>query len=159
MGKELTLLTLFTLFAFLASFTLLVNLSFLRTHYQHPSALCYDDHLRSSAKDSHTLSSKGCQVTSVEDTKSMGRAVMLKEVAACATVNHDVGGSDHGMSLATKASIGFMAQNKDDAVQSHHDMRWATITKMMDTIQKIVFIPCADIAQGVYSIIIQCFNI
>ncbi len=53
MGKELTL---FTFFAFLASFTLLVDLSFLRTLYQHPSALCYDDHLRSLAKDSHSLS-------------------------------------------------------------------------------------------------------
>ncbi len=87
---------------------------------------------------SETLSSKGCQVTLVEDKKSMGCAAMLKEVAACATVNHDVGGSDRGMSLATKAkaSFGFMAQNKDDAVQRHHDMCWATITKMMDTSQK-----------------------
>ncbi len=73
------------------------------------------------------------QVTLVEDKKSMGRAAMLKEVTARATVNHDVGGSDRGMSLATKASFGFMAQNKDDAVQRHHDMRWVTITKMMDT--------------------------
>ena len=31
-----------------------------------------------------------------------------------------------------------MAQNKDDAVQHHHDMRWATITKMIDTEQKMV---------------------
>ena len=53
-------------------------------------------------------------------------------------MNQDVGGSDHGMSLATKASFGFMAQNKDDAVQRHHDMRWATITKMIDTEQKMV---------------------
>ncbi len=87
---------------------------------------------------SETLSSKGCQVASVKDKKSMGRAAMLKEVTACATVNQDVGGSDRGMSLATKASFGFMAQNEDDAVQRHHDMRWATITKMMDTTQKMV---------------------
>jgi hypothetical protein len=59
----------------------------------------------------------------------MGRAAMLKEVTARAMVNHDVGGSDCGMSLATKASFGFMAQNEDDAVQRHRDMRWATITK------------------------------
>ena len=87
---------------------------------------------------SETLSSKGCQVTSVEDKKSMGRAAMLKEVTARATVNRDVGGSDRGMSLATKASFGFMAQNEDDAVQRHLDMRWATITKLMDTTQKMI---------------------
>ena len=87
---------------------------------------------------SETLSSKGCQVTLVEGKKSMGRAAMLKEVAAHATVNPDVGGSDHGMSLATKVSFGFMAQNKDNAVQRHHDMRWATITKMMDATQKMI---------------------
>ncbi len=58
---------------------------------------------------SETLSSKGRQVTSVEDKKSMGRPAMLKEVAARATVNHNVCGSDRGMSLATKASFGFMA--------------------------------------------------
>ena len=43
---------------------------------------------------SETLSSKGRQVTSVEDKKSMGRAAMLKEVTDCTVVNHDVGGSD-----------------------------------------------------------------
>ena len=87
---------------------------------------------------SKTLSSKGRQVTSVEDKKSMGRAAMLKEVTARAAVNCDVGGSDRGMSLATNASFGFMAQNEDDAVQHHRDMRWATITKMIDTTQKMI---------------------
>ena len=87
---------------------------------------------------SETLSSKGKQVTSVEEKKSMGRAAMLKEVTARATVNRDVGGSDRGMSLATKASFGFMAQNEDDADQRHRDMRWATITKMIDTTQKMI---------------------
>jgi hypothetical protein len=87
---------------------------------------------------SETLSSKGKQVTSVEEKKSMGRAAMLKEVTARATVNRDVGGSDRGMSLATKASFGFLAQNEDDAVQRHRDMRWATITKMIDTTQKMI---------------------
>jgi hypothetical protein len=58
---------------------------------------------------SETLSSTGSQVTSVEDKKLMGRAAMLKEVSARATVNRDVGGSDRGMSLATKASFGCMA--------------------------------------------------
>ncbi len=53
-------------------------------------------------------------------------------------MNRDVGGSDRGMSLATKASFGFMAQNEDDAVQRHHDMRWVTITKMIDTEQKMI---------------------
>jgi len=42
------------------------------------------------------------------------------------------------MSLATKASFGFMAQNKDDAVQLHHNMRLATITKMIDSKQKMI---------------------
>ena len=87
---------------------------------------------------SETLSSKGKQVTSVEEKKSMGRAAMLKEVTARAAVNRDVGGGDRGMSLATKASFGFMAQNEDDAVQRHRDMRWATITKMIDTTQKMI---------------------
>jgi len=87
---------------------------------------------------SETLSSKGRQVTSVEDKKSMGRAAMLKEVTARAAVNRNVGGSDRGMSLATKASFGFMAQNEDDAVQRHRDMRWATITKMIYTTQKMI---------------------
>ena len=87
---------------------------------------------------SETLSSKGKQVTSVEEKKSMGRAAMLKEVTARATVNRDVGGSDRGMSLATKASFGFMAQNEDDTVQRHRDMCWATITKMIDTTQKMI---------------------
>ena len=58
---------------------------------------------------SETLLSKGCRVTLVEDKKSMGHAAMLKEVTARATVNHDVGGSDRGMSLVSKASFGFMA--------------------------------------------------
>jgi len=42
------------------------------------------------------------------------------------------------MSLAKKASVGFMAQNEDDAVQRHRNMRWATITKMIDTTQKMI---------------------
>ena len=87
---------------------------------------------------SKTLSSKGRQVTSIEDKKSMGRAAMLKEVTARAAVNRDVGGSDRGLSLATKASFGFMAQNKDDAVQRHRDMHFATITKMIDTTLKMI---------------------
>jgi hypothetical protein len=78
---------------------------------------------------SDTLSSKGRQLTSVEDKKSMGHAAMLKEVAARATVNRDVGGSDRGMSLTTKASFGFMAQNKDDAVQCHPDMHGRLLRK------------------------------
>ncbi len=68
----------------------------------------------------------------------MGRAAMLKERDARSTVNRNVGGSDRGMSLATKASFGFMAQNEDEAVQRHHDMCWATITKMMDATQKMI---------------------
>ena len=45
-------------------------------------------------------------------------------------MNRDVGGSDHGMSLATKASFGFMAQNKDDAVQLHPgDGKWGDSTQ------------------------------
>jgi hypothetical protein len=63
---------------------------------------------------------------------------MLKETSAQADVNRDVGGSDRGMSLATKASFGFMAQNEDDVVQRHHDMRWATITKLIDSEQKMI---------------------
>ena len=39
---------------------------------------------------------------------------MLKETSARADVNRDVGGSDRGMSLATKASFRFMAQNDRD---------------------------------------------
>ena len=66
----------------------------------------------------------------------MGHAAILKEVAARATGNCDVGGSDRGMSLATKASFGFMGQNEDDAVQRYHGMHWVTITKMMDTTQR-----------------------
>jgi len=42
------------------------------------------------------------------------------------------------MSIATKASFGFMAQNEDDAVQRYHDMRWATITKLIDSEQKMI---------------------
>ena len=42
----------------------------------------------------------------------MGRAAMLNEVTARATVNCDVGGSDRGMLIATKASFGFMAKTK-----------------------------------------------
>jgi hypothetical protein len=42
------------------------------------------------------------------------------------------------MSLATKASFRFMAQSKDNAVQHHHDMRWATLTKMIDTEQRMI---------------------
>ena len=53
-------------------------------------------------------------------------------------MNRNVGGSDRGMSLATKASFGFMAQNEEDAVQRHHNMRWVTITKMIDMEHKII---------------------
>ena len=66
---------------------------------------------------------------------------MLKETSTQADVNRDVGGSDRGMSLATKASFGFMAQNEDDDVQRHHDMRWATITKLIDSEQKMIDVP------------------
>ena len=34
-------------------------------------------------------------------------------------MNRNIGGSNRGMSIATKASFGFMAQNEDDAVQHH----------------------------------------
>jgi len=74
----------------------------------------------------------------LEDKKKMGRAAMLKEISARADVNRDDGGSDRGMSLSTKASFGFMAQNEDDAVQRHHDMRWATITKLIDSEQNMI---------------------
>ena len=42
----------------------------------------------------------------------MGRTAMLKEVTARATVDRDVGGSDRGMSLATKASLGSWLKTK-----------------------------------------------
>ena len=74
---------------------------------------------------SETLLSKESKVTKLEDKKKMDRAAMLKETSAQADVNHDVGGSDCGMSIAMKASFGIMAQNEDDAVQCHHNMRWA----------------------------------
>ena len=63
---------------------------------------------------------------------------MLKETSTQADVNRDVGGSDRGMSFATKASFGFLAQNEDDDVHRHHDMRWATITKLIDSEQKVI---------------------
>jgi hypothetical protein len=63
---------------------------------------------------------------------------MKKEISTQKFVERAVGGSDRGMSLATKVSFGFMAQNKDDAVQRHHDMRWATLTKMIDTEQRMI---------------------
>ena len=64
---------------------------------------------------------------------------MLKEISAQATVNCNVGRSgDRGMLLATKASFGFMVQNEDDAVHRHQDMCWVTITKMLDTEQKMI---------------------
>ena len=63
---------------------------------------------------------------------------MLNETTARADVNHNVGGSERGMPLATMASFGFMAQNDDDAVQRYHGMRWETITKMIDREQKMI---------------------
>ena len=63
---------------------------------------------------------------------------MKMEITARKSTDRDVGGSDRGMSLATKASFGFMAQNEDDAVQRHRDMRWATLTKQIDTEQKMI---------------------
>ena len=63
---------------------------------------------------------------------------MLKETSAQADMNCDVGVSERGMSLATKASFGFMAQNEDDAVQRHQGMRWATITKIIDWEKKMI---------------------
>jgi hypothetical protein len=87
---------------------------------------------------SETLLSKESKVTKLEDKKKMDRAAMLKETSAQADVNHDVGGSDCGMSIAMKASFGIMAQNEDDAVQRHHNMRWATITKLIDSEQRMI---------------------
>ena len=61
---------------------------------------------------SKTLLSKGSQVTKLEDKNKMDIAAMLKETSAQADVNHDVGGSDCGMSIATKASFGIMHRMK-----------------------------------------------
>ncbi len=44
---------------FLASFTLLVDLSFFKNPLPTSFGLCYDDHLRSSAKESHTYDAIG----------------------------------------------------------------------------------------------------
>jgi hypothetical protein len=75
------------------------------------------------------MSSTPRQTTLVEEKKMMGRGAMKKEISTRKSVECDVGGSDRGMSLATKASFGFMAQNKDDAVQRHHDMRWQLLPR------------------------------
>ena len=61
---------------------------------------------------SETLLSKGSQVTKLEDKNKMDIAAMLNETSAQADVNHNVGGSDCGMSIATKASFGIMHRMK-----------------------------------------------
>jgi len=92
----------------------------------------------SSSFYAETLSSTPRLPTSVDEKKLMGRAAMKKEITARKSTDRNVGGSDRGMSLATKASFGFMAQNEDDAVQRHRDMRWATLTKQIETEQKMI---------------------
>ncbi len=94
-----------------------------------------------------TLLSTPRQTTLVEEKKMMGQGAMKKEISTQKSVDPDVGGSDRGMSLATKASVRFMAQNKDDAVQHHHDMHWATLTKMIDTEQRMIDV-CQDEIDG-----------
>jgi hypothetical protein len=91
-----------------------------------------------SAYYAKTLSSTPRQTTLVEEKKMMGRGAMKKEISTQKSVERNIGRSDRGMSLATKASFGFMAQNEDNAVQHHHDMHWATLTKMIDTEQRMI---------------------
>ncbi len=55
-------------------------------------------------------------------------------------VNHDVGGSERGMSLEMKVSFGFMVQHKDEAEQKHHDREFMTLSTCIKELRMLAML-------------------
>ncbi len=45
---------------------------------------------------------------------------------------------DRGMSMQARTQCAFMAQNKDDAIQQHRDMRMVMLTKQIESTERLI---------------------
>ena len=65
---------------------------------------------------------------SAEEKKEGLMRSIQKMTKAQNDINREIG-MDRGMSMQAQMQCAFMAQNKDDAIQQHRDMRMVMLTK------------------------------
>jgi hypothetical protein len=85
-----------------------------------------------------TLANGGLSKRSVEEKKSGSRNMQCKVNAEQDNLDGEVGGSERGLAIQSKMQCAFMAQNKDDADQSHQDMRMVILSKQIESTEHLV---------------------
>jgi hypothetical protein len=73
----------------------------------------------------------------VVEKKEGSRNAQRKVNTERANTDREVG-NDRGMTLNTRMQCAFMAQNEDDAVQRHRDMRMVMLTKSIESTERLV---------------------
>jgi hypothetical protein len=84
-----------------------------------------------------TLAMGGQSNRTVEEKKEGSRKAQRKVNTERANMDREVG-IDRGMTLNTRMQCAFMAQNEDDAVQRHRDMRMVLLTKSIESTERLV---------------------
>jgi hypothetical protein len=84
-----------------------------------------------------TLAMGGQSNRTAEGKKEGSRNAQRKVNTERANTDREVG-IDRGMTLNTRMQCAFMAQNEDDAVQRHRDMRMVMLTKSIESTERLV---------------------
>ena len=85
-----------------------------------------------------TLAMGGQSDRTVEGKKEGSRKSQRKVNTERANTDREVGILDRGMTQAHRMQCAFMAQNEDDAVQRHRDMRMVMLTKSIESTERLV---------------------
>ena len=104
------------------------------TYFGKLSILCFGPTLKFFAP---TLSMGGQLNRTVEVRKEGSRKVQRKVNTERANTDREVG-IDRGMTMNARMQCAFMAQNEDDAVQCHCDLRMVMLTKSIESTERLV---------------------
>jgi hypothetical protein len=84
-----------------------------------------------------TLAMGGQSKRSAEEKKEGSMRSIQKINKAQNDINRKIG-MDRGMSMQAQMQCAFMAQNKDDAIQQHRDMRMVMLTKQIKSTERLI---------------------
>jgi hypothetical protein len=86
---------------------------------------------------SSTLAMGGQSKRSAEEKKEGSMRSIRKITKAQNDINREIG-MDRGMSMQAQMQCAFMAQNKDDAIQQHRDMRMVMLSKQIKSTERLI---------------------
>ncbi len=84
-----------------------------------------------------TLAMGGQSKHSAEEKKEGSMRAIRKITKAQNDIDREIG-MDRGMSMQARMQCAFMAQNEDDAIQRHRDMRMVMLTKQIESTERLI---------------------